>query len=104
MICPQNIRVTEGLGTAAEPGPAREVVAPHVQGGVRHSLRRRVARLGSCRAPHRRKYCKRCETTEERRARSVCARLYVVRPHQVFGAETAFAETARFIKVSALIR
>jgi hypothetical protein len=36
--------------------------------------------------------------------RSVCARLYVVRPHQVFGAETAFAETARFIKVSALIR
>jgi hypothetical protein len=25
-------------------------------------------------------------------------------PHQVFGAETAFAETARFIKVSALIR
>jgi hypothetical protein len=33
----------------------------------------------------------------------------VVRPHQVFGAETAFAETAfaetaRFIKVSALIR
>ena len=50
------------------------------------------------------KYCKRCETTEERRARSVCARLYVVRPHQVFGAETAFAETACFIKVSALIR
>jgi hypothetical protein len=36
--------------------------------------------------------------------RSVCARLYVVRPHQVFGAEAAFAETARFIKVSALIR
>ena len=36
--------------------------------------------------------------------RSVCARLYVVRPHQVFGTETAFAETARFIKVSALIR
>ena len=51
--------------------------------------------------------------------RSVCARLYVVRPHQVFGAETALAETAlaetalaetalaetaRFIKVSALIR
>jgi hypothetical protein len=36
--------------------------------------------------------------------RSVCARLYVVRPHQVFGAETAFAETARFIKVSALIQ
>ena len=30
--------------------------------------------------------------------------LYVVRPHQVFGAETAFAETARLIKVSALIR
>jgi hypothetical protein len=38
------------------------------------------------------------------RRRSVCAQLYVVRPHQVFGAETAFAETARFIKVSALIR
>jgi hypothetical protein len=36
--------------------------------------------------------------------RSVCARLYVVLPHQVFGAETAFAETARFIKVSTLIR
>jgi len=36
--------------------------------------------------------------------RSVCARLHVVRPHQVFGAETAFAATARFIKVSALIR
>jgi hypothetical protein len=33
-------------------------------------------------------------------AQNVCARLYVVRPHQVFGAETAFAETARFIKVS----
>jgi hypothetical protein len=28
----------------------------------------------------------------------------VVRPHQVFGAETAFAETARFIKVSAMPR
>jgi hypothetical protein len=28
----------------------------------------------------------------------------LVRPHQFFGAETAFAETARFIKVSALIR
>jgi hypothetical protein len=27
-----------------------------------------------------------------------------LRPHQVFGAETALAETARFIKVSALIR
>jgi hypothetical protein len=36
--------------------------------------------------------------------RSICARLYVVHPHQAFGAETAFAETARFIKVSALIR
>jgi hypothetical protein len=36
--------------------------------------------------------------------RSVCARLYVVRPHQAFGAQTAFVETARFIKVSALIR
>jgi hypothetical protein len=41
--------------------------------------------------------------------RSVCARLYVVRPRQVFGGETAlprrlFAETARFIKVSALIQ
>jgi len=38
------------------------------------------------------------------RARGVCARLYAVRPHQVLGAETALAETARFIKVSALIR
>ena len=38
------------------------------------------------------------------RARGVYARLYVMRPHQVFGAETAFAETERFIKVSALIR
>jgi hypothetical protein len=27
----------------------------------------------------------------------------VMRPHQVFGAETAFAETARFIKVSAAL-
>jgi hypothetical protein len=38
------------------------------------------------------------------RAQKRLAPLYVVRPHQVFGAETAFAETARFIKVSALIR
>jgi hypothetical protein len=32
------------------------------------------------------------------------APLCIVRPHEVFGAEPAFAETGRFIKVSALIR
>jgi hypothetical protein len=35
-------------------------------------------------------------------ADSAQAPIYVPRPHEVFGAEPTFAETARFIKVSAL--
>jgi hypothetical protein len=45
-----------------------------------------------------------CRIDRPREPRSARAPLYIVRPHEIFGAEPAFAETARFIKVSALIR